>query len=126
MPLPTSRKTAGHRRNARCREAARRPRAAAAASRWISSVPAMLDQAIEKRAALGKLVDGAEFVGLVRLIDVSGSDHHRRNPGFREQARLGAVSHLLVVLAGGQLLHQADDVEARLGLQPGKAGLELE
>jgi len=42
----------------------------------------MRDQAIDKVTAFLKLGDPDELVGLVRLVDIAGAAHHRRNAGF--------------------------------------------
>src|SRR3954465_2973143 len=47
---------------------------------------AMRDQGIEEVAALFQLGDCDELVSLVRLVDIAGAAHHRRDAGHLEQA----------------------------------------
>src|SRR4029079_12163358 len=62
----------------------------------------MLDQPVDEPAAFLKLGDGDPLVGLVRLIDVARPAYDRRDSGLREQAALGAIGDLAVVVSAGQ------------------------
>src|SRR5215813_679390 len=76
------------------------------------------DQLVDELPALLEFGDADELVRLVRLVDIARSAHHRRDAGGREQAAFGAIGHLAVAVAAGELLGELRDFGVGRRVEP--------
>ena len=78
-------------------------------------------QVPEEPLAQLNLLHFDEFVGLMRLIDVTGSANDRRNASLLKVPRLGAKPNLVSLARPGQCLCQPDHLIVLVGVQSNRA-----